>query len=352
MEPGALLSRGREHTGRSRATRAVRRWRWVAIGLLPALLPGCNAMSDIFGPGEPEVSRVQTPPEAQGDQPFPNLGTVPDQPPQTRSALERAKITEGLVADRENAEHTDEALGLRPTGAASSAPTPPPPPAAMPAPEEEAATPKPSTSAVEVQPAPPPPQTVAPAAGVESAPAQAPQADASAGGWSSTVQTAQAVPAPQPAPLPSTAPSPQVFEGGSVIVNPDASPLGANPLLPSGETRPVALIFFRHGSASLSRGDIQVLREVVKLHKERGGLIRVIGHASMGRARADDARQNLANFNISLARANAVARELSRLGVPIDQIHVAAAGAQQPLYYETGPTGEAGNRRVEIYLDY
>jgi flagellar motor protein MotB len=31
---------------------------------------------------------------------------------------------------------------------------------------------------------------------------------------------------------------------------------------------------------------------------------------------------------------------------------VAAAGAQQPIYYESSPTGEAGNRRVEIYLDY
>ena len=114
----------------------------------------------------------------------------------------------------------------------------------------------------------------------------------------------------------------------------------------------MALVFFRHGSARLVRADVAVLEEVVRLHKERGGLIRVIGHASQGSTSRNVAQQKLANFNISLARANAVARELVRLGVRSDRIQVAAAGAQQPLYYETQPTGEAGNRRVEIYLDY
>ena len=150
--------------------------------------------------------------------------------------------------------------------------------------------------------------------------------------------------------------APEVYSEGSVIVNPDAvlggGPPASSRLLPSGESRPVALIFFGYGSAGLSRADIAVLKDVVRLHNERGGLVRVIGHASQGSAGRDTARQTLANFNISLARANAVARELSRLGVRTDQIQVAAAGAQQPLYYETQPTGEAGNRRVEIYLDY
>jgi flagellar motor protein MotB len=177
-------------------------------------------------------------------------------------------------------------------------------------------------------------------------------------------------PAAQSAPPPATATPPQaaadfpsssgssqqIYENGSVIVNPDAVAGGGAPvtsrLLPSGESTPVALIFFGYGSSGLSRNDVNVLRDVARLHQDRGGLIRVIGHASQGQGSGDPVKQRLANFNISLARANAVARELSRLGVPTDQIQVAAAGAQQPIYYESSPTGEAGNRRVEIYLDY
>jgi outer membrane protein OmpA-like peptidoglycan-associated protein len=167
-------------------------------------------------------------------------------------------------------------------------------------------------------------------------------------------------PAPQVAQLPAAGFPPtgqqQVLENGSVIVNPEAvlggGAPGASRLLPSGESRPVALIFFGYGSAGLSSNDVNVLKEVARLHRERSGLIRVIGHASQGTGGGDAVKQRLANFNISLARANAVARELSRLGVPIDQVQVAAAGAQHPIYYESTPTGEAGNRRVEIYLDY
>lgn len=347
------MSRGNEPTDPPRAARATHARAWLAAGLLAVLLGGCNAMSEMFGSDEPEESRVQTPAEVQGDQPFPNLGTVPDQPPETTSAQERAEITEGLAADRENAEYTDEALGAQ---AESVTPVAPPPPAAPPEPAQEMTAPEP-------QPEPQPEAGAGAAASPDAtgnsqatAPAPVVQPTAPASQPETPQVVAQSQAAPTPAPPPPTAPEPQVLEGGSVTVNPDAvtgaGSSGVSRLLPSGESRPIALVFFRHGSASLTRNDVEVLREVVKLHKERGGLVRVIGHASMGRATGDNARQNLANLNISLARANAVARELSRLGVPTDQIQVAAAGAQQPLYYETQATGEAGNRRAEIYLDY
>jgi outer membrane protein OmpA-like peptidoglycan-associated protein len=328
-----------------------------ALALSALALGGCSTVgdtvSDLFGSGEPEAeSTVETPPEAQGDQPFPNLSTVPDEAPETSSAEERAAITEGLAADRANAEYTDEPLGNQAT---STAPAAPPPPAPAPAPAPAAAAPATPAPATTPPAAAPPAGTPAPAApAVESQPIAPPPAPAP----QTAQQPAPAAP-PPPASVPSAVPSvgqPEVYSEGSVIVNPDAV-LGGGPpatsrLLPSGESRPVALIFFGYGSAGLSRADIAVLKDVVRLHNERGGLIRVIGHASQGSAGRDTARQTLANFNISLARANAVARELSRLGARTDQIQVAAAGAQQPLYYETQPTGEAGNRRVEIYLDY
>jgi outer membrane protein OmpA-like peptidoglycan-associated protein len=62
------------------------------------------------------------------------------------------------------------------------------------------------------------------------------------------------------------------------------------------------------------------------------------------------AQHQEANQRISEARANAVAQELMKLGVPLGAIRASAAGDSQPLYTEVAPTGEAGNRRVEVYL--
>jgi len=45
-----------------------------------------------------------------------------------------------------------------------------------------------------------------------------------------------------------------------------------------------------------------------------------------------------------------VAGELMRLGVAKDKIVVAAVSDAEPMYYEIMPSGEAGNRRTEIYL--
>ena len=38
------------------------------------------------------------------------------------------------------------------------------------------------------------------------------------------------------------------------------------------------------------------------------------------------------------------------MGVPSGDIAMSAVGSSNPIFYEYTPTGEAGNRRVEIYL--
>jgi outer membrane protein OmpA-like peptidoglycan-associated protein len=53
-----------------------------------------------------------------------------------------------------------------------------------------------------------------------------------------------------------------------------------------------------------------------------------------------------------VVRAGAVARTLRQFGVSSGRIQTAAAGAQQPVFTESMPNGEAGNRRVEIYFDF
>jgi outer membrane protein OmpA-like peptidoglycan-associated protein len=55
-------------------------------------------------------------------------------------------------------------------------------------------------------------------------------------------------------------------------------------------------------------------------------------------------------FEKSQQRANSVAQELIRDGVPADKVLVEAVGDSQPVYYESMPKGEDGNRRAEIFL--
>ena len=59
----------------------------------------------------------------------------------------------------------------------------------------------------------------------------------------------------------------------------------------------------------------------------------------------------MVNFKVSVDRADAVARELIRLGVNKEELVVDAISDAQPVYFEFMPTGEAGNRRAEIYLE-
>ena len=148
----------------------------------------------------------------------------------------------------------------------------------------------------------------------------------------------------------------------SLAINPasvKAAPLPANPLtyisrparpLASGAVK-VATIHFRNGSSALTTRDRQIIANALQLKKERGGRIHIIGHASSRTRSADPVRHKMLNFKVSVDRADAVARELIRLGVKKKELVVDAISDAQPVYFEFMPTGEAGNRRAEIYLE-
>jgi outer membrane protein OmpA-like peptidoglycan-associated protein len=113
----------------------------------------------------------------------------------------------------------------------------------------------------------------------------------------------------------------------------------------------VATILFANSSAELGARERQILGQVAVLHGERGGRIRIVGHAS-GQTRAAGADDRDAmNREVSLSRAGAVANELVRQGVPREAIAIGAAAADQPRYEELFPAGEAGNRRAEVYFE-
>ena len=56
-------------------------------------------------------------------------------------------------------------------------------------------------------------------------------------------------------------------------------------------------------------------------------------------------------FKQSQDRANAVAQALIKAGVPAKAVIIEAVGDTQPVYYESMPQGEEGNRRVEIFIE-
>jgi outer membrane protein OmpA-like peptidoglycan-associated protein len=119
-----------------------------------------------------------------------------------------------------------------------------------------------------------------------------------------------------------------------------------------GLSNKVATIQYANGSTRLTATEVNVLRDVARMYKERGGTIRVIGHASSRTRDMDPVRHQMANFTVSVRRADVVARELMRLGVKPGDIYVGAMSDSDPIYLEAMPAGEAANRRTEIFIDY
>jgi outer membrane protein OmpA-like peptidoglycan-associated protein len=111
------------------------------------------------------------------------------------------------------------------------------------------------------------------------------------------------------------------------------------------------LVFFDNGSTELKPKARDVLRAVAALQHERGGVLRLIGNASSATTAANSAEAAEINRRISQRRAEAAAAELRRLGLAEDQIQLSSRGSETPAYDEASPVGEAGNRRVEIYLE-
>jgi outer membrane protein OmpA-like peptidoglycan-associated protein len=115
---------------------------------------------------------------------------------------------------------------------------------------------------------------------------------------------------------------------------------------------PTAVVFFPHDTTVLSAEGKTQVRAAVQAFQAAGGqgFIRVVGHSSSRTANMPLERHLIYNFERSQARANAVARALIAEGVPASKVLVEAVGDSQPVYYESMPQGEEGNRRAEIFL--
>jgi outer membrane protein OmpA-like peptidoglycan-associated protein len=135
--------------------------------------------------------------------------------------------------------------------------------------------------------------------------------------------------------------------------------LGGTPGTPAGMAAamnggvpPAAIIYFAGDGAKLSKRALAEVRQAAAAFKAGGnaGTIKVVGHASSRTGNMSVERHMEVIFQKSQARANAVAQALIKAGVPAAQVQIEAVGDSQPIYYESMPKGEAGNRRAEIFL--
>jgi len=115
---------------------------------------------------------------------------------------------------------------------------------------------------------------------------------------------------------------------------------------------PVAVVLFPNDTTALNAAGRAQVRAAVEAYRARGGqgYVRVVGHSSSRTANMSLVKHLELNFRKSQARASAVARALIRAGIPASKVLVTAVGDSQPVYYESMPKGEAGNRRAEIFL--
>ena len=238
--------------------------------------------------------------------------------------------------------------------------TNPPPPAVVadatqPAPPASVGG-QPSSEQVILRP-PPPPPSVGPRKGATSSSDPMPtpnvlQAEAQIAEATPGVISGGQVQLRPPAPYASSAPAPMYSQSQPVMVQPNAMP-PMGPAVPYsfGGTQHLSSILFEHGSASLSPTDQQLIAQVASGIRATGSRLRIVGHASSRTSDMDIPSHNEANYRISMARAQAIAAVLIANGVPAQNILIEAQANGGALFFETMPSGEAGNRRADIFVD-
>ncbi len=104
------------------------------------------------------------------------------------------------------------------------------------------------------------------------------------------------------------------------------------------------IVFFGNNSYSLSARARAIVAEAAQAARGGGTTrIEVTGHT--------DRRGTVqVNQGVSVRRAQAVAAELRRLGIPRDQIITRGAGESEPMIPTADQVREPQNRRVEIVL--
>jgi outer membrane protein OmpA-like peptidoglycan-associated protein len=326
--------------------------------------------NDDLGKGENEENLA-----AGGNQPYPNLATVPSPPDTQLSGIDRDRLKKSLVADRTNAQYS--ADNLRAGNIASTVPPPAPPARNTPSAPTSAATvsaapsPAPRTP-IETASAPPPPAPSAagnpataaaasPAAPVAAPPPQSsganllgsnsqqkpPSRGSEAPPAESSLQSPAIAKLPEgesatPPPPPPTIPPPNAGRPANAAPPQQATAPANAPASPAarraGGSNRLANINFAPGSAYLASGVRGTIADIVNTHNAEGGTIRIVG---FGEASGKDAA--VAGLTLALDRAQAVAVALTDAGVAAKDIAVEAA--------PVAAKGGTDSPHAEVYLE-
>ena len=373
----------------------------IAIAASMLMLAGCST-PDWVNPGtwfdgDGDADRPEQIAQPEGE--YPKLGEVPDEAGKTVSIQEAEDIQEGLKADRQNAQYTDEQL--RADTAQQAAPRPKAPVA----PPPEVTQAAPTGPAVAAAPTPSVNSNQIPQPGQQTAVAPAPVAASTAPGGAKLMPNGAPVTTPQQAyarVAPGTGTTvisgsgvTDVFQQQLAASAATTTTLPANtqfqsyPVRPLGQTavavspivrdtynqpvalgygaavngtrpaygaqstvtaKPDAVIHFEVGSARIGAGDRKKLSQIASLQKQSGGRIKVVGHASSRTRQLPVDRHKMVNLRMSQERSSAVVTSLIRMGVDSRNIIVEAVSDSAPLARESMPSDEAKNRRTEIFL--
>ncbi len=327
------------------------------IGLV--LLAGCNLVENLENNPSPDPEKVLD--QDLDAKPYPNLAEVPDKAPPVTPEQIRANTVSGLEADRSNAQYSQP---LTASGTAVRSAQPPALPPLDDDSDSETLTPS-GTSDTTSLSAVSQSTTAVAAAGVP---------DSARPGGTSVQPSGPATPSTPRSPSSVTprdsssqtpgaaalaASRQQRGSGGATVAATQQSvPTSQTQVIPpqgsvgAGNVQMVAVIFFANGSDALDASDATVLSEVAKIQRQYGGILRVIGHASSQTGEVPQQSGELANLDISFDRAEAVSQALQRAGVPADRVVAEGLSDRQPRYAGATPSGQAGDRRAEIFLEY
>ena len=344
----------------------------------------------------------------------PDLAAIPDKPTGTTSPDAQRATTDSLAADAARSHYSSDALrggteaaaAPPPPPSANPAPevasnTPPAPtttpsdaapapdnsspsaePPAQPAPAATTAPPAPSASAATPAPSAPEAPSATPPAGTVAGAQPVAMSDAALGFKPSAAppldpSISQFVAPPIIARYQETAANAGVATGPIAPLNASApnakggkARTAGGPSTMSGAVvanlgaptpsvyanaiggAPQAVVLFPGDGTAVTAAARAQIRSVVAAFRQRGanGYIKVVGHSSSRTANMPIEKHLMTIFAKSQARANSVAKEIIREGVPASHVLVEAVGDSQPVYYESMPQGEAGNRRAEIFI--
>ena len=320
--------------------------RMAALLLVSGTAAACSSIPDWVDPttwigGDSKTADDQSADASSGTAQTPDIAAIPDKPTPPSTSDEQKQVADSLEADRTRTQYSAEALrgGNEPAAAPPSATPPapePPPPVISP----QSASDK-NTSPVTPGSDSGTTSDQSPSANATAPSDQTPAPAASPPPAASTASSAAASPAPS-APLAASSAGTQT----AMLTPPPAA------TAPAAGSQPSAVVLFPNDAVVLNVAAKAQIRNAAQAFQAHGaqGFVRVVGHSSSRTPNMPLERHLQVVFERSQERATAVARELIRDGVPAEKVLIEAVGDSQPVYYESMPQGEDGNRRAEIFL--